>query len=85
MPSNRGKNHRLGKNDQKLVFEKKWQNLSPEQQLKSIDQRLGTGIGATKQRQQIQEKLKYLDEANEKILKLFKKQKLNNKNNDKNK
>jgi hypothetical protein len=34
-----------------------WAKLSPQEQIKALDERLGKGIGATKQRKRIMEKI----------------------------
>lgn len=42
-----------------------WRELSPQQQLNSLDGRLGVGVGAVKQRKRIEMQLKALTEKAE--------------------
>ena len=45
------------KETEAIVRNEAWAKLSPEQQLASLDERLGKGIGAKKQRAKIQYKI----------------------------
>ena len=45
------------KETEAIVRNKAWAKLTPEQQLASLDERLGKGIGAKKQRAKIQYKI----------------------------
>ena len=45
------------KQQEAIERNKRWAQLTPEQQLASLDERLGKGIGAKKQRARIQYKI----------------------------
>jgi hypothetical protein len=45
------------KETEAIVRNEAWAKLTPEQQLASLDERLGKGIGAKKQRARIQHKI----------------------------
>ena len=45
------------KETEAIVRNEAWAKLTPEQQLASLDERLGKGIGAKKQRAKIQHKI----------------------------
>ena len=45
------------KETEAIVRNEAWAKLTPEQQLESLDNRLGKGIGAKKQRAKIQSKI----------------------------
>ena len=45
------------KETEAIVRNERWAQLTPEQQLASLDSRLGKGIGAKKQRAKIQSKI----------------------------
>ena len=50
-------NTRQIKETEAIVRNEAWAKLTPEQQLASLDERLGKGIGAKKQRARIQYKI----------------------------
>jgi hypothetical protein len=48
----------MSKKDEAEARNKAWQKLSPAEQLKELDKRLGKDQGAHKQRKKIKEKIK---------------------------
>ena len=61
-----------------LERQKVWDNMTPQQKLDSLDQRLGKGVGAVKQRKRIQYAIDHPQIENQKKGKSKKSKKRNN-------
>ena len=49
------------KRTEAAVRDAEWRKLKPAQQLADLDRRLGKGVGATKQRARLQDRLTHVD------------------------
>jgi hypothetical protein len=70
----RSKQFRKRRHDRKYIRKEEeaerveaWRELTPKQQLNSLDGRLGTGVGAVKQRKRIEMQMKALTEKEEAV------------------